>query len=295
MYINYILIFQIHYQYIEVIFFYNSSHESSKYYVGEIELGDKVSSIINNSELTTFHKSDTYNHEIYNCTINENNPYIDSRDNCNAIIETSTNTLLTGFINTTIPNNIVSIGMYAFQYTNEFYTITIPSSVTYIDDYAFYYCKDLHYVIVESTTPPTLTNNSFSDCAYYMKIFVPDASVDTYKNDSNWSTYSSRIYSINDIGKFIYYYGSSQLPETTSNENSGIHTTAFPTISNHSYDSSSQCGCIEFESSVETIGDYGFYSCSSICTKIILPPTISNISTNYSLGNNSSSLELIFY
>jgi len=261
--------------------------------IGEIELGNKVT-IQNLSNNYILHKSSPYDTDIYNCIIDENNPDIDSRDNCNAIIYTSTNTLSTGFINTTIPNSVVSIGNNAFAYTNKLYIITIPSSVTSIGTQSFNYCKDLHYVIIESTTPPTVTNTSFGNCANYMKIFVPDNNVDTYKNDSNWSTYSSRIYSINDIGKFIYYYGSSKLPETTSSKNSGIHTGAFPTITNHSYDSNSQCGCIEFESSVETIGGYGFWSCSSICTKIILPPTISNVSTNYSLGANNSSLEFIF-
>lgn len=254
------------------------------YNIGEIELGDKV--IIQNSQ-NILHKNSQSDTDIYNCIIDENNPNIDSRDNCNAIIETSTNTLSTGFINTTIPNSVVSIGSNAFAYTNKLYIITIPSSVTSIGTQAFYYCKDLHYIIIESTTPPTVTNNPFGSCANYMKIFVPDASVNTYKNDANWSTYSDRIYSINDIGKFIYYYGSSKLPETTSSKNSGIHTTAFPTITNHSYDSDNQCGCIEFESSVETIGNYGFFECGGICNKIILPPTITGFG-NWVFGNNSS-------
>jgi hypothetical protein len=42
--------------------------------------------------------------------VDENNPIFDSRGNCNAIIETETNTLICGCKNTIIPNSINSIG-----------------------------------------------------------------------------------------------------------------------------------------------------------------------------------------
>lgn len=47
-------------------------------------------------------------------TVHPDNRFYDSRDNCNAIIETATNTLLTGCKNTIIPNSVTSIGMSAF-------------------------------------------------------------------------------------------------------------------------------------------------------------------------------------
>ena len=44
------------------------------------------------------------------------NPAYDSRNNCNALIETATNTLLAGCKNTIIPNTVTAIGDGAFSY-----------------------------------------------------------------------------------------------------------------------------------------------------------------------------------
>ena len=46
--------------------------------------------------------------------VENGNTAYDSRDNCNAIIKTSTNELIAGCKNTTIPNSVTSIGNYAF-------------------------------------------------------------------------------------------------------------------------------------------------------------------------------------
>jgi len=69
----------------------------------------------------------------------DNNKY-DSRDNCNAIIETSTNTLITGCKNTIIPNSVTSIGGSAFNGCLGLTAITIPNSVTSIGRSAFEVC-----------------------------------------------------------------------------------------------------------------------------------------------------------
>ena len=47
--------------------------------------------------------------------VSSENPYFDSRENCNAIIETSTNTLVAACSSTVIPSTIDSIGDYVFQ------------------------------------------------------------------------------------------------------------------------------------------------------------------------------------
>jgi hypothetical protein len=46
--------------------------------------------------------------------VEKGNSIYDSRENCNAIIETATNTLIAGCNNTTVPEGITSIGDYAF-------------------------------------------------------------------------------------------------------------------------------------------------------------------------------------
>ena len=53
--------------------------------------------------------------------VENGNSVYDSRDNCNAIIETATNTLIAGCQNTIIPNSVTSIGGYAFYYWHRAY------------------------------------------------------------------------------------------------------------------------------------------------------------------------------
>lgn len=67
------------------------------------------------------------------------NSTFDSRENCNAIIETSSNTLIIGCKSTVIPNSVTAIGAEAFHDCKELTTISIPSSVTMIYEAAFSY------------------------------------------------------------------------------------------------------------------------------------------------------------
>ena len=68
------------------------------------------------------------------------NSIYDSRNNCNAIIQTSTNTLIVGCKNTIIPNSVTGIAYHAFDGCFRLYSITIPNSVTSIGNYAFCGC-----------------------------------------------------------------------------------------------------------------------------------------------------------
>ena len=72
--------------------------------------------------------------------VEEGNLVYDSRDNCNAIIETDSNTLISGCQNTIIPNSVTSIGNDAFYNCSGLTSVTIPESVTKIDSYAFSGC-----------------------------------------------------------------------------------------------------------------------------------------------------------
>ena len=76
------------------------------------------------------------------------NSVYDSRSNCNAIIETASNTLIAGCQNTIIPNSVTSIGNYAFSGCSGLTSISVPNSVTSIGNSAFYNCIGLTSIIV---------------------------------------------------------------------------------------------------------------------------------------------------
>ena len=81
----------------------------------------------------------------------EGNPTYDSRDNCNAIIETQTNTLIAGCSKTTIPNSVTSIGSNAFLYCDSLTSVVIPNSVTSIGASAFDGCSSLTSVEIPNS------------------------------------------------------------------------------------------------------------------------------------------------
>ena len=80
--------------------------------------------------------------------VESGNTKFDSRENCNAIIETATNTLLWGCNNTTIPNSVTAIGNSAFSHCLNMNSIVIPDGVTSIGNWAFYNCRKLTTVVI---------------------------------------------------------------------------------------------------------------------------------------------------
>lgn len=73
-------------------------------------------------------------------SVSKDNKTYDSRDRCNAIIETATNTLVCGSYSAFIPDDIKVIGDYSFSCYYNLTNITIPEGVTYIGRGAFENC-----------------------------------------------------------------------------------------------------------------------------------------------------------
>ena len=84
-------------------------------------------------------------------TVSPENPVYDSRDNCNAVIETDTDKLIIGIYGTKIPETIRTIGSHAFESSHELSTLEIPVGVTAIEDYAFDECGSLANLTIPKT------------------------------------------------------------------------------------------------------------------------------------------------
>lgn len=95
--------------------------------------------------------------------VDADNAIFDSRNNCNAIIESATNTLIAGCGKTVIPEGIETIGDSAFERVKTLTHVTIPKSVTEIRGYAFERCENLSTVNLQKGIR-TIGYGAFTEC-----------------------------------------------------------------------------------------------------------------------------------
>ena len=106
--------------------------------------------------------------------VESGNSVYDSRENCNAIIETSSNTLLWGCKSTVIPNSVTSIGGSAFWGCSGLTSITIPNSVTSIGDWAFSECSSLTSISIPNSVT-SIAFYTFDACSGLTSITIPNS------------------------------------------------------------------------------------------------------------------------
>ena len=134
------------------------------------------------------------------------NTVYDSRDYCNALIETASNTLLLGCKNTVIPNTVTDIGYAAFR-SSGLTSITIPNSVTYIGEWAFGNCTGLTAIDIPNSVQ-TIYNSAFNGCSGLTSVNIPSSVTSLCYCAFNGCTALTDVYSyITDISSI--YTGSS--------------------------------------------------------------------------------------
>ena len=115
-----------------------------------------------------------YCSSLANLTVEEGNTVYDSRNNCNALIETATNKLISGCKNTVIPNTVTSIGIYAFGNCSGLTELNLPNSITNIEERAFNDCYNLKNISLPNSVK-TIGNYAFSNCTELTDITIPNS------------------------------------------------------------------------------------------------------------------------
>ncbi len=242
-------------------------------------------------------------------TVESGNPKYDSRNNCNAIIETDSNTLILGCMNTIIPNSVTSIGIYAFFECSSLTSITIPNSVTAIGDCAFTLCYSLTSITIPNSvsfigysafedcsslteiyclalTPPMMYSSSFSGC-YEATLYVPDIALGSYKATDYWKEFTNIVgmpYTF-EVDGTSYHATTMNTANVMANSNEEIlytgdvvipdtvtyegYTFAVTGIESNAFDGCFELTSITIPSSVETIGEQAFQGCTGLTSVTI--------------------------
>ena len=212
--------------------------------------------------------------------VDKNNPKYDSRDNCNAIIETKTNELIAGCKNTVIPGNVTSIGEGAFRGCSGLTSITIPNSVTSIGVIAFEYCSGLTSITIPNSVT-SIGEGAFFSCSGLTSIIVDknnpkydsrdncNAIIETKTNELIAGCKNTVIPgNVTSIGDWAFLSCSGLTSVTIPNSVKSIGTCAF--------DDCSGLTSITIGNSVTSIGNCAFDDCSGL-TSIKIPNSVTSI------------------
>ena len=206
-------------------------------------------------------------------TVASGNPIYDSRNNCNAIIETEANKLVAGCKNTVIPNTVVTIGERAFySCTGLTGTLSLPNSITMIEPNAFYGCIGLSGHLNLPNSVVTIEQSAFQNCVGITSVTIPSSmtSID-YNAFYGCSGLITLNYNATNCSISWDYYYNHWLYGCTSlvvlNIGEGVETIPHHFVYNRiniGDETHNLTGTVVIPNSVTSIGQYAFYNCRHI-------------------------------
>ena len=138
--------------------------------------------------------------------VSPDNPVYDSREGCNAIIETQTNTMVSGSAVARIPRSVTSLSDECF---NVFHPkeLTIPKQITRIGPWTL--ATSIGRLYMESPVPPAFDSQGGQLHIIYPgdkmhpapEIFVPIGAGDAYRQAEGWREFASHIHEYEATGK----------------------------------------------------------------------------------------------
>ena len=207
-------------------------------------------------------------------TVAGGNTTYDSRGNCNAIIETSSNTLLYGCKNTVIPNSVTTIGSNAFWGRTGLTSVEIPNSVTTIGTWAFAECPDLTSVTIPNSVT-TIDAHAFRDCSSLASIEIPN-SVTSIGAHAFYGTawYNNQPDGLVYIGLVAYKYKGAMPEGAHINIADGTRG-----IASYAFQSCSRMAGVTIPNTVVTIGSGAFATCLGL-TSLEIPNSVITIESS---------------
>ena len=190
--------------------------------------------------------------------VESDNRFYDSRNNCNAIIETATGKLIQGCNSTVIPDDVTSIGDGAFASCSGLTSINIPNSVTSIGGYAFDGCSGLTSVTIPNSVT-SIGNDAFSYCSGLTTVTIPNSVTYIGSDAFGWCTSLTSVTIPNSVTE-ISNYAFADCRALTSI----IIPNSVTYIGRNAFNSCRSLTSVTIGNSVTKIDYEAFFDCSSL-------------------------------